>query len=243
MTPEQYEQEFECSFEAAIMGAYFGKEVAEAERQGRITAVEPDPDLPVNTAWDLGMGDSTSIWWWQVAGREIRIIDHYENNGQSLEHYADVIAERGYRRGKDWVPHDAKVRELGTGRTRVETLASLKLNPVLVPDHKIMDGINAARVTFPRIWFDADRCEAGIECLRQYRADYDDKTRAFKDAPKHDWTSHAADAFRYLCMAWREMAPPPEKKPDPFDAFRRPPTYNEVHAAMERGSKSLGGNI
>lgn len=207
MTPEQYAQEFECSFEAAILGAYFGKELAEADRAGRITDVPYDPKLPVLTAWDLGIGDSTSIWFFQVAGPEIRVIDFYENHGQGLPHYGAVLSSKPYVYGDDFVPHDAKVRELGTGRTRVETLGSMGRRPRLVPDHKIMDGINAARVTLPRVWFDRTKCSDGIEALRQYRAEYDEKTKAFKDTPRHDWTSHAADAFRYLCMAWRELTP------------------------------------
>ncbi len=226
MTPEQYEQEFECSFEAAILGAYFGKEIAQAEREGRIRDVPYEPDLPVHTAWDLGIGDSTAIWFWQVVGSEIRIIDWYENHGQGLAHYADVLAARGYQYADDWVPHDARVRELGTGRTRVETLSSLRRKPRLVPDHRVMDGINAARVTLPRVYFDAIRCAAGLEALRQYRADYDEKTRAFKNEPKHDWTSHSADAFRYLCMAWRELVPDPKPK-DPIAELLRPKTLDE----------------
>lgn len=212
MTPEQYDQEFECSFDAAILGAYYGKDIAELERKGRIGEVEP-ADGPVHTAWDLGMGDSTAIWFWQAANNEIRIIDHYENNGQAIPHYVAEIEARGYPKGIDYVPHDAKVRSLETGRTRIETLISLGRKPMLVANHKIMDGINAARLTMPRIWIDAVKCKDGIEALRQYRADFDEKTRAFKDAPKHDWTSHTADAFRYLCMAWREQAKP-EEKPD-----------------------------
>jgi phage terminase large subunit len=210
MTPEQYDQEFECSFDAAIMGAYYGKDVAELERKGRIGEVEPI-NGPVHTAWDLGMGDSTAIWFWQAANNEIRIIDHYENHGQAIPHYVAEIEARGYPKGIDYVPHDAKVRSLETGRTRIETLISLGRKPMLVANHKIMDGINAARLTMPRIWIDAVKCKDGIEALRQYRADFDEKTRAFKDTPKHDWTSHTADAFRYLCMAWREQAKPDEK--------------------------------
>jgi hypothetical protein len=216
MTPEQYEQEFECSFDAAIMGAYFGKEVSEAERCGRIKSIEVNPDIPVHTAWDLGIGDSTAIWFWQAVENQVRIIDHYENNGQPLSHYVAEIVSRGYRKGKDYVPHDAKVRSIETGRTRIETLIALGREPVLVADHTIMDGINAARVSFPNIWFDDDRCRQGIEALRQYRADFDEKTRAFKNMPKHDWTSHTADAFRYLCMAWRAEAKPDKPEPKPL---------------------------
>jgi phage terminase large subunit len=215
MTPEQYEQEFQCSFDAAILGAYFGKEIAQAERDGRITDVAYDPAVKVYTAWDLGIGDSTAIWFWQVAGKEIRVIDHYEAHSQGLPHYAGVLAAKPYAYAADWVPHDARVRELGTGRTRVETLVQLGRQPRLVPNHEVEDGINAARMTLPKVWFDRDKCRDGIEALRQYRAEFDEKTKAFKDKPRHDWACHSADAFRYLCMAWREMTPQPEDKPKP----------------------------
>lgn len=212
MTPEQYEQEFECSFEAAILGAYFGKEIAQLERDGHICELPLERSLPVHTAWDLGIGDSTAIWFFQVVGSEIRVIDHYEAHGHGLPHYASVLASKPYSYGEDYVPHDAKVRELGTGRTRIETLQELGRKPTLVPQHKIMDGINAARLSMPVVWFDRFKCADGIEALRQYRAEFDEKTRAFKDAPRHDWTSHSADAFRYLAMAWREMAPQAQRK-------------------------------
>lgn len=207
MTPEQYEQEFECSFDAAIVGAYYGKEIAEAERAGHLCELPYERAIPVHTAWDLGVGDSTAIWFFQVVGAEVRVIDYYENNGQGLPHYAAVLASKPYRYGHDFVPHDARVRELGTGRTRVETLIQLGRNPKIAPEAKVMDGINAARLTMQVCWFDRVKCADGIEALRQYRAEFDEKTKAFKNNPRHDWTSHAADAFRYLAMAWRELAP------------------------------------
>jgi len=211
LTPEAYAQEYECSFDAAIMGAYFGKEVAEIERLGQITEVAAEPTLPIHTAWDLGIGDSMAIWAFQVHGTQIRVIGHYEASGYGFDHYVKECAARGWVGGDDFVPHDAKVRELGTGRSRVEVLIGMKRKPRLVPDHKVDDGISAARITLPRCWFDAERCRDGLEALRQYRTDYDEKTRAFKNTPKHDWTSHTADAFRYLAMAWRVLAPEPPK--------------------------------
>jgi hypothetical protein len=233
MTPEQYEQEFECSFDAAIMGAYFGKEVAEAEREGRITDVPYEPDLPLYTAWDLGVGDSTAIWFWQAVRGEIRVIDYYENNGQQVSHYIQELNSRPYVYEADYVPHDARVREFtGDDRTRIESMVAKGRNPRLVPNHKIMDGINAARVLFGRMVFDAAKCRDGLEALRQYRADYDDKTRAFRDAPKHDWTSHAADAFRYLAMAWRELAPEPPPKPEMRGLAEM--TFDEINKLHDR---------
>jgi hypothetical protein len=218
MTPEQYDQEFECSFDAAIRGSLFGRELAEAERAGRITDVPRDPELPVHTVWDLGIGDSMAIWFFQVAGAEIRVIDHYENHGHAIPHYVAEIVARGYphgdrNHGDDWVPHDAKVRELSTGRTRIETLISLQRRPRLVADHKIMDGINAGRLAISRCWFDKTKCAYGLEALRQARFEYDEKLANLKDLPMKNWAIHTADAFRYLAMAYRELvaAPPPPK--------------------------------
>jgi len=234
MTPEQYEQEFECSFDAAIIGAYYAREIAASERAGRICDVPVSPDLPVHTAWDLGVGDSTAIWFFQVAGNEVRVVDYYESNNVGLDHYAGVLRERGYRYADDWVPHDAKVRELGTGRTRIETLHALGRRPVLVPDHGLMDGINATRLTLANCWFDATRTAQGLEALRQYRADFDDKLKAFKDKPRHDWTSHAADAFRYLAMAWRAMTPKLPAPPLPIGVPLNELTWDQFFDLNER---------
>lgn len=229
LTPEQFEQEMECNFDAAIQGAYYGKEIVEAERLKRIGRVPHDPEIPVHTAWDLGIGDSTAIWFFQVAPDGVRVIDYYENSGQGLKHYVAELNARGinYRYGDDWVPHDARARELGSGRTRVETLLDLGRKPRLVQGHTVMDGINAARVSFRSFWFDAERCKGGIEALRQYRAEYDEKTKTFRDKPRHDWTSHAADAFRYMAMAWRSLAPQP-KPQDAINALLKPRTMAEA---------------
>ena len=222
LTPEQYGQEFECSFDAAILGAYYAALVSQAEAEGRICPLVPDPALPVHTAWDLGIGDSTVIWLWQVAPDGIRIIDHIEDHGKSLPFYAVELTARGHNYGFDYVPHDAKARELGTGKTRVETLVGLKRNPRLVPMHTVDDGINAVRQTLPVMWFDRDKCAKGLEALRQYRTDYDEKLKAFKNRPRHDWTSHTADALRYLSMGYREIVvtkPKPKPKAQPGQVY------------------------
>lgn len=212
--PDHYAHVWEGDFAEVFAGAYYVRELLDAKEKGRIAKVAVHPDLPVHTAWDLGVGDSTAIWFFQVAGNEIRIVDFYENHGHGLPHYADVLKAKGYRYGDDWVPHDAKVRELGTGRTRVETLQGLERKPRLVPDHKLMDGINAVRATLPFCWFDAERVEYGLDALRQYRSEFDEKAAVFDDRPLHDWSSHAADAFRYLAMAWKEMK---AETPKPFE--------------------------
>ena len=201
-----YRQEYMCDFSAAVLGSYWAREIEEADRAGRIRRVDVDPSLPVHTAWDLGVGDDTVIWFWQAAGREIRLVDYYASHGHGIEHYASVIREKGYRPGDDFVPHDAKVRELGTGRTRIETMIRAGLRPRLVAAHGLDDGINAARQTIPRCWFDAEKCKPGVAALKAYRRHWDEKLRAFRDAPVHDWASHPSDAFRYLSMAWREIA-------------------------------------
>lgn len=217
MTPEQYEQEFECSFDAAILGAYYGREIAALERAGRIADVPMDPALPVHTAWDLGIGDATAIWFFQVVGPELHVIDHYEAHGHGLAHYAAVLQAKPYKYGKHYVPHDANARDLGSGRTRVETLRDLMgAYPIVLRPNDVMDGINALRVSMPLSRWDASRCREGLEALRQYRSEYDEKLKTFKDRPRHDWTSHTADAARYMASAWREMKPP---KPTPEAKF------------------------
>jgi hypothetical protein len=138
----------------------------------------------------------------------LRVVDFLEDHGKGLPHYASELSAKGYKYGIDYVPHDAKARELGTGRTRVETLVGLGRRPQLVPMHTIDDGINALRQVFQRIRFHEPTTADGLEALRQYRTDYDEKTKAFKDKPRHDWTSHAADAARYMALAYREMVTP-----------------------------------
>ena len=199
MTEEQYEQEYECSFTASIIGAYYGKLVTEAEDTGRITKVPYDPSLPVHTAWDLGVNDATAIWFAQVnRGGAIHIIDYYENSGVGLSHYAEIIDRKDYFYGEHLAPHDIEVRELGTGKSRLETAQSLGIRFKVIPRMKIIDGINAVRLLLPKCYFDRDKCQEGIDYLRQYRQDWDERKKIFRDQPRHDYTSHSADAFRYL---------------------------------------------
>lgn len=207
------EQEYYCSFTAAILGAYWGRELGQAEAEGRIRDVPYEEQLPVHTAWDLGVGDSTAIWFFQVHGPNVRVIDHYEADGYGVEHYVQVLASKPYKYGHDYVPHDAKVREWtnsgpdGKAKTRIETLLELGRRPRLVPAHNLEDGINAARRTLARCYFDQEKCADGLEALRQYRREWDEDLRVFRNTPKHDWTSHSADSFRYLAMAWQALAP------------------------------------
>jgi hypothetical protein len=197
----QYAQEFECSFDAAIVGAYYGKLMAQAEHDKRIASVPHDPAALVWTSWDLGIRDATAIWFAQVIGREIRIIDYYEASGLDLGHYVRELNLRPYVYAGHIVPHDAQAKELGTGKSRLELLENLGLTHLtFAPLHRIEDGINAVRVFLPKCWFDAKKCARGIDALKLYRAAYDDKLQALRPHPVHDWTSHAADSFRYLAL-------------------------------------------
>lgn len=235
MTPEQYNQEFSCSFDAAIIGAYFGQEVAQAEREGRIRDLPYEPALPVYSVWDIGRADATAVWFWQTVRDEIRVIDYYEAAGKVMTIHAKEVQSRPYKTEVDFVPHDAKVIEwTGDGRARIETMRGVGLNPKLVTDHKKMDGINAARVLFPRMVFDEAKCRLGLEALRQYRREYDDKTRQFKLEPKHDWTSHGADAFRYMAMAYKAMRPEPEPKAPTTPKGVADMTFNQLLASQPK---------
>lgn len=199
MGEDRYAQEYECSFEAAIQGAYWGAEMKAASDEGRIARVPYETNKPVVTAWDLGVGDSTAIWFCQFIGTERRLVDYYESSGVGLDHYVHALQEKGYNYSQHIFPHDVRVRELGTGKSRLETLAELGLRDyTIAPQLRVDDGIQAARSFLTNAWFDAEKCERGIEALRQYRRDYDEKGRTWRARPLHDWTSHAADAFRYL---------------------------------------------
>ena len=207
MTPEQYEQEYECSFTAAIVGAYYAKLLVDADDSGRVTRVPYDPAYPVHTAWDLGINDSTSIWFAQVfRSGAVNIIDYYESSGVGLDHYADILKQKDYYYGDHLAPHDIEVRELGSGKSRLETAYSLGIRFRVIPKMKVADGINAARLLIPKCHFDKDRCRDGLEMLRQYRQDWDDRRKVFRDHPRHDYTSHCADSFRYLAIGLENRA-------------------------------------
>jgi phage terminase large subunit len=201
MTEDEYRQEFECSFEASVRGAIYAKELSDAKDGGRITRIPHDPALKVDTFWDLGVGDATTIWFAQSVGQEVRLIDYYEASGEGLPHYAQVIASRGYTYGRHVAPHDIQVRELATGRSRLEVAESLGIRFEVAPQVSVEDGIHAVRMILPRCWFDETKCRAGIEALQNYRRDFNSRLNEFKATPVHDWASHGADAFRYFAVS------------------------------------------
>ena len=178
------------------------------EAEGRQTIVNADPLLPVVTAWDLGMSDATSIWFAQMSGREVRLVDFYQASGAGLDHYAGVLREKNYRYAEHLLPHDAAQREMGTGRSRVETLHQLGVTNIRVlPNLSIEDGIAQSRLLLPRCWFDERRCADGLEALRQYRYEYDERLQTLR-LRQH---SHAADAFRYLAVGLRALSDAPRQ--------------------------------
>jgi len=211
MTQDQYLQEFECDFESAILGAYFGKEMRALTDGGRITDIEYEPLFPVHTAWDLGYSDDTAIWFFQVVHGEIRCLDYHSSNGQPVAFYAGILQsrekERGYVYGTHWLPHDARAKTLSSNRSVIEQLGDkIPLKSIkIAPNLKLQDGIQASRLALTRTWFD-HKCTDGIECLRQYQREYDEDKKVFRDKPRHDWTSHGADAFRYLALTWKDEA-------------------------------------
>lgn len=204
MPENEYLQEFECSFDAAITGAYYAKELLQAEADGRVSNVPYEPQVRVQTFWDLGISDSTAIWFAQVVGREVRVIDYYEASGHGLDHYARVLSEKPYVYDRHWAPHDIQVRELGSGKSRLETAASLGIRFDLTPNIGVKDGIDALRMLLPKCWIDAKKCSAGLDALKQYREKIDEK-RGVALGPLHDWSSHAADAARYMAVALQEQ--------------------------------------
>jgi len=214
MSSNQYEQEFLCSFEAAIMGAYYGQEMRRITDLDRITTVDYDPMFPCHTAWDLGFNDSTSIWWFQVVYGEIRVLDHHSSNGQAVPFYTGLLAQKedefGYKYGYHYLPHDARAKTMASGGKSIIEQFATKIDIKhlkIVPNLSIQDGIQATRLALTRTWFD-NRCEEGIECLRQYQREWNDDKKCFNDRPKHDFTSHSADAFRYLSIVWKDEDSP-----------------------------------
>lgn len=201
MSSDEFKQEFYCSFDAAIRGAYYSDQIEKIRKDNRITTVPYEESLPVNTYWDLGVGDATSIIFAQFVGNEKRIIDYYEMSGEGLAHYAKVLQEKNYVYGDHYAPHDIQVKELGTGLTRLEQARQLGIDFQITPNIRIEDGINAARIVLGSCWFAEGKTNKLIEALSQYHKEWDAKRGAFRNHPYHDWSSHAADAFRYFAVA------------------------------------------
>lgn len=211
MPEDMIQQEFYCNFNRGQEGSYYGRQVDELRNKGQICRVPYDPSVPVRCYFDLGIGDSTAIWFAQFIGKEVHLIHYYENSGEGLAHYARVLDD--FRRENGCVydllvaPHDIQARELTTGKTRLETARKIGLNFRVAPKLSLESGIESVRMLLSRCWFDEKRCEHGLKCLQNYRKEYNEKFRVYSDRPFHDYTSHGADAFRYLAITESDFRP------------------------------------
>ena len=210
-----FEQEYLCSFSGAMIGAYWGAEINRAERDGRVRAIGIDWSHPVHTAWDLGKAVNNPIWCFQVIAGQPRIVDFYRPDSDDLADWIKWLDDKGYR-GNDYVPHDILVTEWGSKRTRFETLQSMGRKPVRLPMVSVADGLQAGRTTINAAVFDDNpRVSDGIEGLKNYRRDWDDERKTFRETPVKDWAEHIGSSFRYLSLAWRSVAPPVDKPKPP----------------------------
>lgn len=226
VSEETIQREYYCSFEGSVEGAYYARLMDAADREGRIRDVPWEPQLPVQTWWDLGIGDAMAVWFVQLLGREVRCIDYLEGQGEGFPYYAKELKDRPYVYDAHVMPHDASVRELGTGRSRQETATALGIRPIRIAKKLALDdGINAVRLVLPRTYFDKRKCDRGIAALRQYHKKKDEERQVYSDKPEHDWSSHGSDAFRTGAVGFREV---PRQQPvtqavtdfDPFSYGR-----------------------
>jgi len=217
MAPEQYAQEFLCSFESALVGSYYGSYLDTARAENRLTRVPHDPSVPVHTAWDLGISDATAIWFVQPVGKMLHVIDYLEASDVGLEWYAKTLREKPYTYGRHYFPHDIEARDFSSdGRSRLAIAESLGLKPaVVVPRGNPADGIQAVRTLFPRFVFDSEKCYEGLECLKAYRREWSETRKAWMEHPLHDFSSHAADALRTFASAYQEDTPAVVRPPMP----------------------------
>jgi hypothetical protein len=258
----KFDQEYMCSFDAALLGAFYGGEMRAVEQTGRLCSVPHDPALPVYTAWDLGFSDDTGIWFFQVVRGEIHLLEYYSASGKGMRHYFEQIIgkeienddwyEKGARLGVDakyaehrqkytyamhFLPHDARAKTLASGGKSIQEMAWLVLGAqriTIVAGLSVQDGIQAVRNILPRCYFDAEKCDidgGGIDALKQYQREWDDRVKCFRDRPLHDWTSHCADAFRMLAVAWVMEFKSKEPEKPRFETDR---TINELIAAQRR---------
>lgn len=214
----QFDQEYQCSFHSALIGAYYGEALRRADAEGRIGRVPIDRGVLVHTSWDLGVSDSTSIWFIQCVGKERRIVDYYEGSGVGLDTYAQVLQDKAKQHqityGIHYFPHDIEHRELGnSGLSRSDTLRGLGIKAKVVPLHNVNDGINATRRMLDFAWIDEKRCERGVATLRNYQRAWNEKTKMFSDAPLHNWASHGADALRTFAAGHRDPKDRPVTQP------------------------------
>lgn len=240
-----FNQEFMCSFDEAVMGSYYGDLLKQAEIQGRIGESVPyRPELPVNTYWDLGIGDATSIWFAQFDGSKVNIVDYLESNNKGLDYYVKELQNKSYVYGDHYAPHDIKIREYGSGLSRIETARGLGINFKITPKLSIEDGINAARILLARSYFDSNEAvKLGLSCLKNYHRKYNEETRVYDNKPLHDWSSNGADAFRYLAVAAKKQSVEGGVPRDDIPAYARAGVIDGYEGRRDNPFESPGQRI
>lgn len=196
-----YQQEYMCSFKVPIAGAYYASQLIKAQEDGRIGKVPYEPSLSVDTYWDLGVNDAMAVWFIQSSGMENRVIDYLEVNGEGLVSVIKSLQEKNYVYGRHVAPHDIEVRELSTGKSRKEVARSLGIDFDVAPKLTLEDGIEAVRNILASCWFDEDKCRRGLNALKSYHKEYDEKNKTYRNHPEHDWSSNGSDAFRYFAVS------------------------------------------
>ena len=205
MGDAKYKQEFECDWIANIEGAIYGDIIKNLEEKKHLTRVGYDPALTVNTAWDIGVDDSTAIIFFQQLGNQIMVIDYYENNREGLPHYVQMIKDKDYVYGEHFAPHDIEVTEFSSGKTRREVAYQLGVRFKILPKIPLEDGIHSLKMVLPKCWFDIESTKPLINALRHHHRKYNEKMKMFSNKPVKDWSSHAADSARYMALAITEL--------------------------------------
>lgn len=205
MSEDEYNQEYEVSFTAGMRGSYYGKLMEELELKGQICDVPYDPHLSVITSWDLGVGDTTVVWFVQQYATRHHVIDCYAMSGVGLDHYVKMLKDKGYNYKEHRFPHDVQARSLETGKSREEVLRSMGIRLRVLPKLGVDDGINAVRLLLPKVYFDKTRCAKGIDALKNYQKKWDSKHNIFSDTPLHNWASDYSDSFRYYAVGERDV--------------------------------------
>ena len=200
MTEDEFNQEFMCSFVAAIKGAFYATEMARIDKDKRIGNVPWDKSFPVTTAWDLGWSDNNVVWFMQIIAGSVRVIDCLACTNTSLPDVIHQVKLKPYQYDVHIAPHDIAVHELGTGQSRLKVASNLGFKFKICPNIPRMDGIKAVQATLPRCSFDEKKCETGIEALRQYRTEFDDLKQVYSRTPLHSWESDYADSFRMFVV-------------------------------------------
>ena len=223
MDEDLIQQEYFCSFEASVKGAYYSEQMKKCKNEDRVCRILYDPDRPVHTAWDIGRHDSNAILFFQIFGKEIRFIDYDERSGESVKFYVKLLKDKGYNYGRHYFPHDMKITDYSAERSRIDTfqdtyrdLFSREPDYKIVAKVDIQDGIESVRALFPRFWFDSEKCKFAIEAITQYCKEYDEDHKIFRSRPLHDWSSHCADSLRYLAVGLEEELPRERKSGSPW---------------------------